>query len=93
MEIKKGMTTLIAFCPADEIDDAFKRVNAALGKPDELEELRLFVRVMNYFYEKAERDEDCEISTDGMEEVCRLAKKALNIELGITSKEEGKDEE
>ena len=74
----------LCFWPADEIDAAFARVNAALGKPDELEELRLFVRVMNYWYGQADHVRDCDLAQEDIDEVCRLAKKALNLELGIT---------
>ena len=50
---KAGDYESVNFWPADEIEAAFTRVNAAMDKPNELEELRLFIRVMNYFYDKA----------------------------------------
>jgi len=72
----------VSFWPADEIAAAFKRVNAALDKPDELKEMRLFVQTMNYFYKRANICET-ETSAGMIEEVCRLANKALCLELGI----------
>jgi hypothetical protein len=83
-----GGITAVSFWPADEIAAAFGRVNAALGKPDELQEMRLFVRVMNYFYEQAsETQEYINIDDDKMAEVCRLAKIGLYAEFGMASPE------
>jgi hypothetical protein len=83
---KTGDITAVSFWPADEIAAAFGRVNAALGKPDELQEMRLFVRVMNYFYEQASETQDG-IGDDEMAEVCRLAKIGLYAEFGMTAPE------
>jgi len=77
----------VNFWPADEIEAVFKRVNAAMGTPGEIEEMRLFVRVMNYFYEQADTGKG-EMSEDQMNELYRLAKIGLNKELGITEPEE-----
>jgi hypothetical protein len=87
MTIKEnGGITAVLFWPADEIAIAFGRVNAALGKPDELQEMRLFVRVMNYFFEQA-RETESEIRDDDMAEVCRLAKIGLYAEFGMAAPE------
>jgi hypothetical protein len=85
-----GGVTAVSFWPADEIAAAFGRVNAAQGKPDELEEMRLFVRVMNYFYGQANETQDF-IEEEKMAEVCRLAKIGLYAELGM-KKPEGEAE-
>jgi hypothetical protein len=84
---KNGGVTAVSFWPADEIAAAFERVNSALGKPDELQEMRLFVRVMNYFYEQANETQDFIEEDDKIAEVCRLAKIGLYAELGITAPE------
>jgi hypothetical protein len=76
----------VSFWPADEIEAAFKRVNDAMGTPSEVEAMRLFVRSMNYFYEQSNTG-DSEIQETEMKELCRLAKKALYAELGITEGE------
>ena len=82
-----GQHAEVSFWPAEELDVAFKRVNAAMGKPEELEELRLFVRTMNYFYDQASLVEQVEINKEQTTEICRLAKIGLDMELGITAPE------
>lgn len=73
----------VSFWPADEIEAAFKRVNDALGKENEVEELRLFARTMNYFYEQANTG-NVDLQEYEVAELCRLAQKGLYMELGIT---------
>ena len=75
-----GEVEQIAFGPSDEIATAFERVNAAIGKPDELPEMRLFIRTMNYFYKQASHT-SVEMNQGEMNELCRLAKKGLIMEL------------
>ena len=82
-----GEVEEISFWPAEEIAAAFARVNAAMGKENEAEEMRLFVRTMNYFFEHA-NTAPSEIGDEEMSEFCRLAKKGLLAELGITAPEE-----
>ena len=77
-----GQMLIVSFWPADEIAAAFTRVNAAINKPDELQEMRLFVRTMNYFYEQA-TETPGDVDDLEMAELCRLAKKGLIAELGL----------
>lgn len=79
MVTENGVINTVSFWPADEIA-------AALGKPEELRELRLFARTMNYFYEQASK-ETCDIGGNEMAELCRLAKKGLIAELGMVTPE------
>jgi hypothetical protein len=90
MEISDtGEVEQVAFWPAEEIELAFKRVNAATGTPEELEEMRLFVRIMNYFYEQASIAKGS-LDNEEMAEVCRLAKSGLYAEFGIMPEPEVK---
>ena len=77
-----GTAERVSFWPADEIAAAFERVNAATGGENEIEEMRLFVRAMNYFYEQASCI-NIEMSREETDEICRLAKKGLYMELGL----------
>lgn len=84
---ENGDMTTVSFWPADEIAAAFERVNAAAGTPEAVREMRLFVRVMNYFYEQA-TETSGDINGDEMAEICRLAKIGLIKELGMADPKE-----
>ena len=72
--------------PSDEIAVAFERVNAAMGKKNEIKEMRFFIRTMNYFYKQAGYT-NYSLCPDEMAEVIHLAKIGLNAELGIPPEE------
>lgn len=80
MNIEHGMVTMLTFWPADDIKAAFNRVNAAKGTPNEIEELRLFVRTMNFFYDLSSETRG-DISSDEIATLYDTAKKGLGIEL------------
>ena len=73
----------IALWPAEDVDAAFERMNAALGKPEETQELKIFAKTMNFFYSFAEYMGG-EIDPDHFDTLYNMAKKALHEELGIT---------
>jgi hypothetical protein len=86
---ENGQVTGLIFWPEDEITAAFERVNSAMGKENETEQMRLFIRTINYFYGQARETQDnSPLQEDDVQELCRLAKKGLYAELGITAPEE-----
>jgi hypothetical protein len=82
-----GQVEKAMFWPAEEIIAAFKRVNDALGKENEIAEMRLFIHAMNYFYDHASMTQG-DLDKNEMAEVCRLATKGLLMELGMMESEE-----
>lgn len=72
----------IALWPAEDIDAAFKRMNAAIGTPEEARELKIFAGQMNFFYSFAEYMNG-EIDPEHFDTLYDMAKKSLYMELGI----------
>lgn len=79
-----GSMKSVIFWPADEISAAFERLNAATGKPEETQEMRLFIRAMNYFYERSSVT-SYSIGDEEIAEIYRLAGVGMSKELDMES--------
>jgi hypothetical protein len=78
MTVINGEIKQISFWPAEDIDAVFKRMNAAMGKSNEMEELRIFANAMNFFYELS-TPMDGEYTSDEITRLYDLAKKNMVI--------------
>jgi hypothetical protein len=80
-----GETQFISFWPAKDIDAAFKSMKAAMGKKEEVQEMRAFIKRMFFYYEIASYV-DGDLSPGEASSLYDFAIKGLNMEIDAERK-------